>query len=301
MVFAALDCATDWLAEAPAAYESMLREQEAMLASLGVVPDLSSSIAYSNAWWINGRNQSISVRLIARSPESSRAAPLKVSPEILELLNGFVKVDAKRFTLSVLPTADDDEDADSELAGPDVSAAAPRAQSPETADRARALRSAAVDHMRAICSAGRLPHRLEAPTATELAGRETGIPKKQIISKALRPLGYEHLGKFGAQGVMCFGKITPSNTKLLVNFDFGTWSPRIEAILTASGARWTASVPILFREPSDSPRYHYTPPTREAFSRAVDNIAFVLRELETIFVAPLESELGPSPDWTASL
>jgi hypothetical protein len=301
VVFSQLDWGPDWLVEMPGAVDGMMREAQAMLAPLGVIPDLGSSIAYSNAWWVNGRNQSISARLIAQPPRTPEAAPLTVSDEILSLLNGFMKVSAKHFTLSVVPTVESDEQPDETPVRVFVNADGPRQESSDAVEKKRMLRTAALEHMGELCSSGRLPHVLEAPTVSEWAQRETGIPKKRIIAKALRPLGYEHVGKFGGQGLMCFAKITPANTKLLVDFDFGTWSPRIDVILTVSGATWNASLPLRFRQANDSLPHAYTPPTKEAFSQAIDNIAFVLTELETVFVAPLEAELGASPGWTASI
>jgi len=55
-----------------------------------------------------------------------------------------------------------------------------------------------------------------------LVSRETGIPRKRIAEKFLKPPGYRHQGQRGGRGFVAFQKDRPEGAILTCNFDFGT-------------------------------------------------------------------------------
>lgn len=303
--FVGIDWGAGWTASLSGLEEALQEEDNGLsdqIARLGFVPDLSASIFYRNARWVNGRNQSLSVKLIPEAPETPDSKPAVVPAEILEVLGNFGKFTAKRFTLTVMPTAGEVEDSDdSEPERIYVDADAPaEAAIVDRRDEIYRIRESAAALMAKVRESGLLPHGLSTPNVPG-AGvvPETGIPKRRIISAALGPLGYKHLGKFGGQGLMVFGKISETNTKLTVEFDFGTWAPRLEPTLTVAGATWKVSFPLDFGQPESLPFGRFTPYSREQFSAALDNVAVVLRELESVVVQPLEQAFGTAPAWTA--
>lgn len=249
-------------------------------AFIGPAPSLDTHLAYRNAWWVSGRQQSLSALLVGESLPEDAAAP-EVPAVLLEVLGRVKAVRASRFTRQALP------DSPAELP--------PRAvEAPEdTAALARKLRIEALGRMADRARTGALPHALQASPGAVLP---TGLDRKGALLAALRPHGWTHQGKHGGQGLLAFGKTTPASTRLLLQVDLGTWSRRFSPRLEAAGATWRQALPVQLAHGGA-----FVPTSADELQAAAENLAAAVADLEGTWVAGLEALLGASPAWTGQL
>lgn len=278
IIFSKIAWGTEWQTELP---EEYVVRNDRMPPMFAAMVRFTSSITYSNMWWVSGRKQSLDIKLVGKPLGAEARAPA-VPEQALAALNRITPLKAKAFSLLPLsPTG-----------------SAP--PSPATSDqhhRCVSLTRAAGAALAARVKEKRLPHALLTDSEAQLAAeRETGIPKREILSAALRPLGYRHSGKLGGAGMLGFVKTTAKNTRLTLDFDFGTWLTRFdEPMLHLAGASWSQLLRIPFYEGIGS----FPIKTRVEFEQAVANIVAQLAEVEREYLIQLEELMGGSPEWTA--
>lgn len=281
IIFAELQWGDGWLSVVP---EQYVVSNDRMPPMFAAMQRFTSSITYSNMWWVSGRKQSLDIKLVG-APLSENANAPAVPARALELVGRFAKINSKSFTLLPL----------------NPSAHFAPETTPFSEEKVRECASLTASAKTALAERianQQLPFALAANLQEQIAAaRETGVPKKEILAKALKPLGYKHSGKLGGQGVIGFEKTTKNHTRLTLEFDFGTWLPRFDVpTLQIAGASWGQLINVPFCEGIGS----FAIVTRTDFEQAAANVASQLEELERSYIPALESLMGPSPAWTAA-
>jgi hypothetical protein len=125
---------------------------------------------------------------------------------------------------------------------------------------------------------GSVPARVDGIECRVMLARATGIPRRQIAEKHLKPLGYKHRGDQGSRGYVAFEKTRPDGSTLACHFDFGTWRASVLAIFRYLGPLGRASFGLQYWREQRSIEIA----TRAVFERTMENVAFVVKELETL-------------------
>jgi hypothetical protein len=118
-----------------------------------------------------------------------------------------------------------------------------------------------------------------------LMARETGIPRRQIAEKCLKRLGYRRRGERGSQGYVAFEKERPDGGRLSCDFDFGTWRASVIALFAYSNSGVKVRFPLQYWRESEPVGII----TRKQFTRTMENVAYVLEELEAFLAGRSES------------
>jgi hypothetical protein len=192
-------------------------------------------------------------------------------------------------------------------AGASVTPAAPQpvATSPASVnpvvpnpDAARAVRAVVEDYRARfdeILERAALPHDLppvrEALQNTAL-GQTTG-PKKPVLVRAFKPLGYDCQA---ASGTFTLRRRTPGNLTVEISLDVGTWSRSLTAFFKVHGLGFRALLPLpASRRAAGGGQYPIG--DAEHWQQLVDNLAALVTELDRGFVPAIEAASGPSPEW----
>ncbi len=110
-----------------------------------------------------------------------------------------------------------------------------------------------------------------------LFARMTGIPRSRMVEKCLKPLGYARNGARGGTGFIVFEKTRDDGAKLGCQFDFGTWRQTVMAVFGYSASDFSVRLPVQYwREAKEVPIV-----TKKLFERTMENVAFVVGELES--------------------
>jgi hypothetical protein len=140
-----------------------------------------------------------------------------------------------------------------------------------------------------------LPHNL--PSAIEsrkiVAIGTTSGPKKPMLVRAFKPLGYECKGE---SGTFTLRRKTATNLTAEVSLDVGTWSNSLTGFFQVYGVGFKARLPLPpSHDAIGSPQYPIGNATR--WQQIVENLATLVVEFDRTFVAELEAASGPSPEW----
>ncbi|MCC6367072.1 MAG: hypothetical protein IT165_26425 [Bryobacterales bacterium] len=245
------------------------------LAAAGMTPGITAG----DAWWVNGRMRSLSALTIVDADPSARGLPPLPAP-VATVLGACGKV---KNTLQ-LPQASRPAEAP---AAPPVASAETRSATAIVQDyRAR---------LAEIVERAALPHDLppaqEAIRNTRL-GETTG-PKKPILVRAFKPLGYDCQA---GHGTFTLRRRTPGNLTVEISLDVGTWSRSITAHFRVLGLNFKGvlSLPVSKRAIGN---LQYPIGDAERWRRIVENLAALTRELDRGFVPALEAAAGRSPKW----
>lgn len=133
-----------------------------------------------------------------------------------------------------------------------------------------------------VAAIPRLPHdlvRLEEEARQAIAnGAEEKIPRRKIAERFLTPLGYEYVKARSGPGSSAFSKVTAAGASLSCDFDFGSWRRTVMAIFVYSELGCRVTMPLRY---SASER-ETAILGKELFEKTIDNVAFVLAEIEAV-------------------
>jgi len=228
---------------------------------------LAPGVQLSDAWWVNGRQRSLSaLHVLEVDP---RAAELPApDPGVAQVL---AACGAPAETTQV-PIPDPDAPGGADLGG---LVARWRDRVPELA-RAQ-------------------PHDLpDAAAAREETPLGTAPgPMKPALVRAFKPLGY---GVKGTTGTFTLTRRSAANTALALALDVGTWSRAVTASFEAR-ARAGAARFLLPVAPRAVGAMQYPMGGPERWAAIVENLAHLVAALEREFLPEFEAAAGPTPAW----
>jgi hypothetical protein len=254
-----------------------------------------------DAWWINGRMRSLSaLTLVDADPASKKLAPL---PEpvvvILEACGKIKKTAQAPFppVASAAPIAP--QPAAPQASAPDPAAPDPVAPNPiaPNPDAARAVRAIVEDYRARfdeILDRAALPHDLPPlrDALQNMALGQTSGPKKPVLVRAFKPLGYDCQA---ASGTFTLRRRTRGNLTVEISLDVGTWSRSLTAFFKVHGLGFRAVLPLPASRAAGGGQYPIG--DAERWQQLVDNLAALVIELDRSFVPDIEAASGPAPEW----
>ncbi len=238
-------------------------------------------VIVGDSWWVNGRVRSVSAMTTVDADPASKKLPSPPQP-VSTVLAACGKV-----TDTVqLP-----------LAGSAAPAAGPQIATPPP-EIASAVSAILLDYrarLAEVIDRAVLPHDL--PPALEALrtvglGETTG-PKKPVLVRAFKPMGYDCRG---GSGTFTLRRQTPGNLTVQLDLDVGTWSRSLTAFFRVSGLGFSVVLPLpVSKRAMDARQYQIG--GAENWQRIVDNLAALVAEFDKSFVPAVEAAAGPSPAW----
>jgi hypothetical protein len=238
-------------------------------------------VTVTDSWWVNGRQRFLAAMTIVDADPASKKLP---SPP--EAVAAVLAACGKIKSTVQVPF---------EVAG-SASGNAPTAAAPDP-EAARAVKEVVLDYrarFEEILERAALPHDLppfqEALKSTAL-GQTTG-PKKPVLVRAFKPLGYDCQG---GSGTFTLRRRTAGNLTVEISMDVGTWSRSITAHFKVKGPGFRALLPLPVSRRAGSGQYPIG--DGEQWGKIVDNMAALVKELERTFIPAVEAASGPAPEW----
>jgi len=238
-------------------------------------------VIVGDSWWVSGRERSVSALTVV---EADRAgAKLPSLPEPVAAV--FAVCGKVKSTVQV------------PLAERGTPTALPKAARPSP-DVARTVNAVVLDYrarLAEIIERAALPHDLpssaEALMTTGLA--ETTGPKKPVLVRAFKPLGYDCRA---GSGTFTLRRRTSGNLTVEIHLDVGTWSRSLTASFSVVGLGFKARFPLpVSKRAIAGGQYKIGNVAR--WHQIVDNLAALVAELDRGFVPAVEAASGPSPAW----
>jgi hypothetical protein len=161
---------------------------------------------------------------------------------------------------------------------------------------AQAVSAVVVDYrnrMSEVLDRAALPHDL--PSAMDALKADLGAttgPKKPVLLRAFKPLGYDCRGD---SGTFTLRRRTASNLTVEIDLDVGTWSRSLTAGYKVHGLGFKARLPLPVSKRAGGGQYKIGDAAH--WQKLVDNMAALVAELDRSFVPAIEAAAGPSPEW----
>jgi hypothetical protein len=212
----------------------------------------------NDMWWINGRRRSLSLVWTAMAEAASKAAP-EPMPPVAALLSLL----GKPKSMTRKPAAG--------------SIAAPSPELSAIVQRHRVGLPARVAELA-------LPHVLD-PGIGEAAG-----PMKPLLVETFAPRGFDCRG---GSGLFVLRRRTRSNNVVELHLDVGTWSHSFTGFLCVHVPGWRASLPLLVGGDGRQVAIRGA----AGWARLVENLALLVDDLQSGFVAEIEAVAGVAPAW----
>jgi hypothetical protein len=247
----------------------------------GLTAAMAPGILVGDSWWVSGRMRSVMGMASVEPAASSKSLP-PLPPAVATVYAACGK--AKNTTQ--MP-----------LAESQTPAATPRPAAPAP-EIAQAVSAVVLDYRKRlgeVIDRAALPHdlppTLEAMKVTPL-GETTG-PKKPVLVRAFKPMGYDCRGE---SGTFTLRRRTPSNLTAEIELDVGTWSRSLTASFTVTGLGYSVILPLpVSKQAMGGGQYPIGDATR--WQQIVDNLAALVAEYDRSFVPAIEAAAGPSPEW----
>jgi hypothetical protein len=246
----------------------------------GYIGATAPGVIVGDSWWVNGRMRSVTAVTSVEAGAANKKLP---SPP--ESVAAVLSAGGKAKSITQIPMAEDS-------ARP--STPQPASASPEIAEAVRAVVLDFRARLPQIFDRANLPHEM-APALEALRtiglGEATG-PKKPVLVRAFKPLGYDCRGD---SGTFTLRRRTPGNLTVQIDLDVGTWSQSLSASFSVMGLGFRARLPLGVSKHSIGGQYKIG--NAEHWHRLVDNLAALVAELDRSFVPAVETASGPSPEW----
>jgi hypothetical protein len=238
--------------------------------------NLLPGVMLSDSWWVNGRVRSLSAcTVVDAEPAAKKAPPLP--PPVAAVLAACGKVSK---TVQVPLPGD--------------AKAAPSSADPKAAAAVQQVVADYRGRMPEIIERAALPHDL--PPQQEALRSNLGVtagPRKPALERAFKPMGYTCKG---GSGTFTLQRRTASNLTVELSLDVGTWSHLVTAAFRVLGVgfRATLLLPVTARAVSGA---QYPIGDADQWTKIVENLAALVKELDRSFVPDVERAGGPSPEW----
>lgn len=243
----------------------------------GIMGTVLPGITLLDSWWVNGRSRSLTAVIFVDAEAAGKKLPPLPEP-LAVMLAALGKATKTR-----------------QLPLPEEHPARAEAARPERMEAVREVAAKYRAQLPDILERVAFPHVLasaaEARQATGL-GETTG-PKKPVLVRAFKPLGYDC--KSGS-GSFSLRRRTPANLTLEISLDVGTWSRNLTASFRVHGLGFSTRLPVPVAKDALT-AMQYPIGDAHRWQQLVDNMAAFVIELERSFVPAVEAAAGPSPDW----
>jgi hypothetical protein len=247
----------------------------------GLAPGLtpSTGINLGDAWWVNGRNRSLTALFAVEATVTAKKLPDPPSA-VGAILAGLGK--PKKTAQFAIPDATSETPAES-TGGPSL----PRTITPIASIVAR-YRS----NLRALVERVGLPHDLPPANEARLANRGGSGPLKPTLVEAFATRGFDCRGE---SGTFTLRRRTATNHVIELDLDVGTWSRSLTFMFHVRGPGYNATLipPITARDAAAQ----YPIGDTANWKRIVENMGAIVDELERTFVPEVEAAAGPAPEW----
>jgi hypothetical protein len=231
---------------------------------------VTPGVTIGDSWWVNGRNRSLTAFTIVDADPAAKDLP-PPSGAAATVIAACGKV---KSTVQVPLSG---------MAQPDAAKEAGAIVQDYRTRYAEILERADLPHD--------LPPAADARKATGL-GEATG-PKKPVLDRAFKPMGYKCRG---GSGTFTLSRKTKGNLTVQVDLDVGTWSRSLTASFRVTGLGCSVRLPLpVSRRAMAFGQYPIG--GADHWQQLVDNMAALVAELDRSFVPEVEAVTGPSPAW----
>ena len=250
--------------------------------------EMLPGVLLSDQWWVNGRVRALAACTVVEIEPSAKKLPPLPQP-IATVFAACGKV--KRTVQAPIPG-----DAEAAMAVPVRLPGGTLLASADPA-AAQAVKTVVADYrarMNEIVERAALPHDL--PPQGEALQASLGVtagPRKPALERMFEPMGYSCKG---GSGTFALRRRTAANLTVELSLDVGTWSHLVLAMFRVVGIGFKASLmlPVAARA---VPGSQYPIGDAEQWTRVVENLAALVKELDRTFVPDIERAAGPSPEW----
>jgi hypothetical protein len=250
--------------------------------------EMMAGVLVTDAWWVNGRNRSLSACVVVEVEPGNKKLPSPAGP-VATVLTACGKA---RKTVQA------------PLAGKLEPGAVPAVRLPigvalasPNPEAARAVHDIVVkyrERLPEVVQRAHLPHDLPDPAnAPRLALGLTAGPKKPSLERVFKPMGYTCRGE---RGTFSLRRRTAANLTLEVHLDVGTWSHNFMAMFLVWGLGFKATL-ILPASAKAVYGAQYPIGDAEQWQKITGNLGALVAELERSFVPDIEAAAGASPEW----
>jgi hypothetical protein len=248
--------------------------------------EMMAGVLVTDQWWVNGRVRSLSACSVVEADPANKKLP-PPSPAVAVVLAACGKA---RRTIQAPLAAKDTAFAPVRL----PTGAAIPSVNPDVVRTVTGIVAEYRGRLREVVERAALPHDLPPPGEawSTPPGVATG-PKKPVLERAFKLIGYTCRGD---SGTFTLRRRTPSNLTLELHLDVGTWGNSVLAIFRVWGLGFKATL-ILPVSATAVIGAQYPIGDAARWTKIVENLAALVRELERSFVPPIEAAAGPSPDW----
>jgi len=242
-----------------------------------LIGGIAPGVIVSDSWWVNGRQRSVSAYTIVEGDQASKKLPPLPEP-VASVLAACGKVKSTTQVPFASPVQTSEV-----AAGPD----------PEAVRKAGEVigdyKARYVEILEQIV----FPH--ELPPTMEVLRSSLGLtsgPKKPVLQKVFKPLGYDCKGE---SGTFTLRRRTAGNLTVELSLDVGTWSNSYlgHYKLHGLGFRTVLALPVA----KHALRAQYPIGDAERWQKIVENLGAVVAHLDRTLVPDVEKAAGPSPDW----
>jgi hypothetical protein len=248
--------------------------------------EMMAGVLVTDQWWVNGRVRSLSACSVVEADPANKKLP-PPPPAVAVVLAACGKA---RRTIQAPLDAKDTAFAPVRLS---TGAAIPSVN-PDVVRTVTGIVAEYRGRLREVVERAALPHDLPPPGEawSTPPGVATG-PKKPVLERAFKLIGYTCRGD---SGTFTLRRRTPSKLTLELHLDVGTWGNSVLAIFRVWGLGFKATL-ILPVSATAVIGAQYPIGDAARWTKIVENLAALVRELERSFVPPIEAAAGPSPDW----
>lgn len=258
--------------------------------------EMMCGVLVSDSWWVNGRNRSLSACTLVEADPASKKLP-SAPPKVAAVLAALGK--AKRTVQVPLGTTTGEAAAPGPVPGVRMPLGVMLASAKP--DAARAVQAITADYrarLAEIVERAALPHVLPAPgeeAYRDVALGVTAGPKKPVLERVFKPLGYSCRGESGS---FTLRRRTAANLTVELHLDVGTWGHQVLAMYRVWGLGFKSvlAIPVSANAMAAA---QYPIGDGARWEKIVANLGALVSELDRSLVPEIEAAVGPSPEWYA--
>jgi hypothetical protein len=248
---------------------------------LGNMAPIDPGVMVTDSWWVNGRDRGVSALTSVDADPAGRKLP-PLPERVAAVLAACGKI---KSTVQVPLAPGGAPTAPPQLARP----------SPEVAEAVSAVIRDYQARLAEVVERAAPPHDL--PPALEalqtISFAETTGPKKPVLVRAFKPMGYECQAE---RGTFTLRRRTPGNLTVEINLDVGTWSKSLSGSFAVNGVGFRARLRLpVSKRALEGGQYRIGDAAH--WQKLVDNMAAIVAELDRTFVPAIEAAAGPAPQW----
>jgi hypothetical protein len=250
--------------------------------------EMMAGVLVTDAWWVNGRNRSLSACVVVEVDSGNKKLPSPTGP-VATVLAACGK--ARKTVQAPLAGKLEPGPVPAVRLPIGVALASPN---PVAARAAHEVVMKYRERLPEIVQWAQLPHDLPDPAGmTHLALGLTAGPKKPALERVFKPMGYNCRGE---RGTFSLRRRTAANLTLELHLDVGTWSHNLMAMFLVWGLGFKAT---LILQPTAKAVYgaQYPIGDAEQWQKITENLGALVAELERTFVPDIETAAGASPAW----